>query len=236
MRASQSRMGRLQLRVDLDSTFLAASRRFGESRIARRPRSAKHPQGQIGRHRIRPHAWRADDGPPTRGTVRRPSEPPARTPTVAMIDGHRSSTPTSSGSWRRTCRPASAADRPTTSYSRRTTRVGTRGSCSSCGPRSARSTPAPSRPGSSSAAGPGPSASWRSPGSRPASSGRAPRAGDHRRPQVLPVLRAAGRREGGKWSGRADLNGRPPAPKAGALPGCATPRRPYPTLLYGAVG
>src|SRR6516162_4576595 len=26
------------------------------------------------------------------------------------------------------------------------------------------------------------------------------------------------------WSGRADLNGRPPAPKAGALPGCATPR------------
>src|SRR5262245_58781818 len=27
-----------------------------------------------------------------------------------------------------------------------------------------------------------------------------------------------------QWSGRADLNGRPPAPKAGALPGCATPR------------
>ena len=27
-----------------------------------------------------------------------------------------------------------------------------------------------------------------------------------------------------EWSGRADLNGRPPAPKAGALPGCATPR------------
>lgn len=25
-------------------------------------------------------------------------------------------------------------------------------------------------------------------------------------------------------SGRADLNGRPPAPKAGALPSCATPR------------
>jgi hypothetical protein len=35
----------------------------------------------------------------------------------------------------------------------------------------------------------------------------------------------------GRWSGRADLNGRPPAPKAGALPGCATPRRQhYPTL------
>src|SRR5438132_1874126 len=28
------------------------------------------------------------------------------------------------------------------------------------------------------------------------------------------------------WSGREDLNLRPPAPKAGALPGCATPRRP----------
>src|SRR5918997_6336329 len=26
------------------------------------------------------------------------------------------------------------------------------------------------------------------------------------------------------WSGREDLNLRPPAPKAGALPGCATPR------------
>ena len=28
-----------------------------------------------------------------------------------------------------------------------------------------------------------------------------------------------------KWSGRLDLNQRPPAPHAGALPGCATPRR-----------
>ncbi len=28
------------------------------------------------------------------------------------------------------------------------------------------------------------------------------------------------------WSGRLDSNQRPPAPKAGALPGCATPRRP----------
>ena len=27
-----------------------------------------------------------------------------------------------------------------------------------------------------------------------------------------------------KWSGRLDSNQRPPAPKAGALPGCATPR------------
>ncbi len=26
------------------------------------------------------------------------------------------------------------------------------------------------------------------------------------------------------WSGREDLNLRPPAPHAGALPGCATPR------------
>src|SRR6266566_7740128 len=29
---------------------------------------------------------------------------------------------------------------------------------------------------------------------------------------------------GAIWSGRPDLNRRPPAPKAGALPGCATPR------------
>src|SRR5690606_33659972 len=28
-----------------------------------------------------------------------------------------------------------------------------------------------------------------------------------------------------KWSGRRDSNPRPPAPQAGALPGCATPRR-----------
>ena len=30
---------------------------------------------------------------------------------------------------------------------------------------------------------------------------------------------------GFKWSGREDLNLRHPAPKAGALPGCATPRK-----------
>src|SRR5258705_3660427 len=30
-----------------------------------------------------------------------------------------------------------------------------------------------------------------------------------------------------KWSGRLDLNQRPPAPHAGALPGCATPRPLY---------
>src|SRR6202011_91869 len=35
-----------------------------------------------------------------------------------------------------------------------------------------------------------------------------------------------------KWSGREDLNLRPPAPKAGALPGCATPRRRA-QQLYG---
>ena len=29
------------------------------------------------------------------------------------------------------------------------------------------------------------------------------------------------------WSGRGDLNSRPPAPKAGALPGCATSRRQH---------
>ena len=32
------------------------------------------------------------------------------------------------------------------------------------------------------------------------------------------------------WSGRQDSNLRPPAPKAGALPSCATPRRSLPTL------
>src|ERR1017187_4898794 len=32
------------------------------------------------------------------------------------------------------------------------------------------------------------------------------------------------------WSGRGDLNARPPAPKAGALPGCATPRH-FTTLI-----
>ena len=34
-----------------------------------------------------------------------------------------------------------------------------------------------------------------------------------------PVIR------GRYWSGRGDSNSRPPAPKAGALPGCATPRQ-----------
>jgi hypothetical protein len=33
------------------------------------------------------------------------------------------------------------------------------------------------------------------------------------------------------WSGRGDLNARPPAPKAGALPGCATPRHFTPLIL-----
>src|SRR5687767_2666024 len=38
------------------------------------------------------------------------------------------------------------------------------------------------------------------------------------------------RAERGNWSGRQDLNLRHPAPKAGALPDCATPRRSdYPT-------
>src|SRR4029077_9652566 len=34
-----------------------------------------------------------------------------------------------------------------------------------------------------------------------------------------------------KWSGRADLNRRPAAPKAGALPGCATPRHDGHSIL-----
>src|SRR5215470_11317102 len=36
-----------------------------------------------------------------------------------------------------------------------------------------------------------------------------------------------------KWSGRPDSNRRPPAPKAGALPGCATSRGP---ILLGLRG
>ncbi len=33
------------------------------------------------------------------------------------------------------------------------------------------------------------------------------------------------------WSGRRDLNSGPPAPKAGALPGCATPRQCETSIL-----
>src|SRR5208282_3619779 len=40
-------------------------------------------------------------------------------------------------------------------------------------------------------------------------------------PRVHPIV-CVGVEE--NWSGRADLNRGPPAPKAGALPGCATPR------------
>ena len=36
------------------------------------------------------------------------------------------------------------------------------------------------------------------------------------------------------WSGREDLNLRLPAPKAGALPGCATPRYRYCSVSYHA--
>ena len=35
------------------------------------------------------------------------------------------------------------------------------------------------------------------------------------------------------WSGRRDLNSRPPAPKAGALPACATSRGPHPIGASG---
>src|SRR4029079_6073847 len=34
-----------------------------------------------------------------------------------------------------------------------------------------------------------------------------------------------------RWSGRRDSNSRPPAPKAGALPGCATPRHTTDLIL-----
>jgi site-specific DNA recombinase len=43
----------------------------------------------------------------------------------------------------------------------------------------------------------------------------------YRKPFDLIFERAKNR----EWSGREDLNLRPPAPKAGALPGCATPRQ-----------
>jgi hypothetical protein len=42
-------------------------------------------------------------------------------------------------------------------------------------------------------------------------------------PAAQPVLRLVSEH---LWSGREDLNHRPPAPKAGALPGCATSRQP----------
>ena len=46
------------------------------------------------------------------------------------------------------------------------------------------------------------------------------------RPYLRRCLRGSlcGRAEEECWSGRPDSNRRPPAPKAGALPGCATPR------------
>ena len=49
----------------------------------------------------------------------------------------------------------------------------------------------------------------------------------NRRPmqtQNQPPVPPARCRTVGWWSGRRDLNSGPPAPKAGALPGCATPR------------
>src|SRR5437867_11123000 len=39
---------------------------------------------------------------------------------------------------------------------------------------------------------------------------------------------------GEEWSGWPDLNRRPPAPKAGALPGCATPRIPENSITQAA--
>src|ERR1700689_3423424 len=38
------------------------------------------------------------------------------------------------------------------------------------------------------------------------------------------MFEALSKQERSDWSGRGDSNSRPPAPKAGALPGCATPR------------
>ena len=50
--------------------------------------------------------------------------------------------------------------------------------------------------------------------------------------QVVQECRRVGRdRLKDFWSGREDSNLRPPAPKAGALPGCATPRHFYGNTL-----
>src|SRR3989304_5525224 len=71
--------------------------------------------------------------------------------------------------------------------------------------------------------GPAPPAPARGP-PRPARSGQRARARRRRRPAVAVRVREV-------WSGWPDLNRRPPAPKAGALPGCATPRR-TPTISH----
>src|SRR5213594_2060242 len=58
------------------------------------------------------------------------------------------------------------------------------------------------------------------PGPPPARDGSGPRGTRHvPRPGTSPLDL--------DWSGRLDLNQRPPAPQAGALPGCATPRNLY---------
>ena len=71
---------------------------------------------------------------------------------------------------------------------------------------------------------------------------RAPRPRSRRRCAVRVIAHepAAGRRPGSPtgerrecWSGRLDLNQRPPAPEAGALPGYATPRSTYPLYTPG---
>ena len=53
-----------------------------------------------------------------------------------------------------------------------------------------------------------------------------------RSPLLYPAeLQAGGSGPASGWSGREDLNLRPPAPKAGALPGCATPRFQFPQTV-----
>src|SRR5439155_8175334 len=48
-----------------------------------------------------------------------------------------------------------------------------------------------------------------------------------RNPSAAKRCRAPRQRDLLRWSGRLDLNQRPPAPEAGALPGYATPRRTF---------
>jgi hypothetical protein len=47
----------------------------------------------------------------------------------------------------------------------------------------------------------------------------------HRGSSKKTIISKCKKKQNIKWSGRRDLNSGPPAPKAGALPGCATPRQ-----------
>src|SRR5262245_50630790 len=56
-----------------------------------------------------------------------------------------------------------------------------------------------------------------------------------RRP-IMTARLAWGRPDRKRWSGRPDLNRRPPVPQTGALPGCATPRRGAESIRARLIG